>query len=164
MTVIPAAYGDFQVYHPPLEPESATIQLSDFLAAFDTAGSVAGTVSVNWRQAVYRTVLVMQRLVTITLRCPATHVCVPLAAGDTTSVWIDGFDALGSAVVGLTNPTANRFTGAPIAVLVSRDTAVASVSPPVGVREVVVTAGAPGTTWIVATRGALHDSVQVVVH
>jgi hypothetical protein len=163
-TVIPAAYGDFQVYHPPLEPEVATVQLSDFLAAFDTAGSVAGTVSVNWRHAVYRTVVVMQRLVTITLRCPAAHVCVPLAAGDTTSIWIDGFDALGSPVIGLVFPTANRFSGTPIAVFVSRDTTVVGVSPPVGIREVVVTARAPGTAWIVATRGALRDSVQVVVH
>jgi hypothetical protein len=35
---------------------------------------------------------------------------------------------------------------------------------PVGIRVVAVNALKPGTTWLVATRATLTDSLQIVVH
>jgi hypothetical protein len=43
-----------------------------------------------------------------------------------------------------------------------RDPSVAGVTP-VGIRVATVTARKSGTTWIVGTRGALLDSLQLVV-
>jgi hypothetical protein len=82
------------------------------------------------------------------------------------SVWVDGADAGGSQIVGLALPDSNPANGAPIAAFVSRDATVAAVAP-FKVRAANVTALKPGTTWIVATRIALkdtlRDSLQVVV-
>ena len=110
----------------------------------------------------------MQRLTRIQLRCPDTHVCDSLGVGGSWSVWVDGLDALGDGIYTLSpdftpaRATTNPTTGPPIASYVSRDTTVASLVP-VGVRVATVTARRSGATWIVATRGALRDSLQVVV-
>ena len=53
-------------------------------------------------------------------------------------------------------------TGTPMATFTSRDTTVASVTP-VGIRAATVTARKSGTTWIVATRNSLLDSLQLTV-
>ena len=125
------------------------------------------------RHVGYKTVVVTQRLVRIQLRCPDTHACAPLAVGDTASIWVDGFDALGKQITALTNPSANPAVGDPqatqnttnraVAIYVSRDSTVAAVSP-VGSRVGRVTARKPGSTWIVATHLKVSDSLQIVVH
>jgi hypothetical protein len=134
------------------------------------------------RHVAYKEVVVMQRLTRIQLRCPDTHVCAPLPVADTAFVWVDGFDALGRQIAMLANSTSNPATGNPItpyattdtailrvqkgknpiATYVSRDSTVARMTP-VGIRVARVIGVSPGSTWIVATRGALTDSLQIVV-
>jgi hypothetical protein len=77
-------------------------------------------------------------------------------------VWVDGFDALNRQIYALTSATANPPGSPPIATFVSRDTTIAAVSP-VNIRAANVTARKTGTTWIIAIRGALLDSLQLVV-
>jgi hypothetical protein len=82
--------------------------------------------------------------------------------GEAWSVWVDGFDALGRQIYTLTGATTNPPGSPPIATFVSRDTTIAAVTP-VHIRAATVTALRSGTTWVVATRGTLLDSLQVVV-
>jgi hypothetical protein len=77
-------------------------------------------------------------------------------------VWVVGFDALGRQIYALTSSTANPAGATPVALFTSRDTTIAAVVP-VKIRAATVTAKKTGSTWIVATRGALTDSVRVVV-
>jgi hypothetical protein len=108
-------------------------------------------------------VIVLTQLVTrIQLRCPDTHACDPVPVGGTWSVWVDGTDALNQLIIALHSATANPATGTPVATFATRDPTIASVSP-VGIRAATVTALKTGTTWIVGTRGALLDSLQLVV-
>ena len=125
------------------------------------------------RHIAYRNVVVTQRLTRIQLRCPDTHACAPIAVGDSAFVWVDGFDALGGQIVAFWSPTVNPAVGDPtttagvsnhtVVTYISRDSTVASASP-VGIRVCGVAGRKAGSTWIVATRGALADSLQVVVH
>ena len=71
-------------------------------------------------------------------------------------------DALGQPIVALHSPAANPATGTAVATFVVRDTTIASVAP-VGIRAATVTARKSGSTWIVATRSSLLDSLQVTV-
>ena len=107
-------------------------------------------------------IVVTQRLVRIQLRCPDVHGCDTISVGGTASVWVDGTDALNAPVYGLQSPGVNSNFGPPIATYTIRDTTVASVVP-VGVRAATVTANKSGTTWIVGVRGALVDSLKLVV-
>ena len=80
-------------------------------------------------------------------------------------MWADGFDSLDHKVVALTGINANppASAGTPVfATFAVRDATIASVSP-VGIRVATVTALKSGTTWIVGSRGALLDSLQLVV-
>ena len=63
------------------------------------------------------------------------------------------------------NPAVERAqqTNNPVATYVSRDSTIARATP-IGIRVAKVSGVKSGTTWIVATRGALADSLQVVVH
>jgi hypothetical protein len=115
-----------------------------------------------WRHEGSKSVVVTQRVVRIQLRCPDTHACDTLSAGAAWSVWANGYDALGQPIFALVSSTANPATGTPIATFVARDTTIASVAP-VGIRAATVTARKTGSTWIVATRGPLLDSLQLVV-
>ena len=182
--------GTYQAFSPPLEPYKFTIPIEAWLGSIDstvssgTCGGGVGTTDVPYpRHVAYKTVVVMQRVTHIQLRCPTTHACAPLAVGDSEFVWVDGYDALGAPITALQDPAANppsgnppeplvttdtailraQTTNNPVATYVSRDTTIAR-SAPVGVRVARVTAVAPGSTWFVATRGALRDSLQIVVH
>lgn len=182
--------GSYRSILLPLEPYSFKVAIEAWLGTIDStisAGTCGGgviTVTIPQpRHTAYKTVVVMQRLTRIQLRCPDTHSCAPLAVGDTGFIWVDGFDALGRQVASLTNPTANPATGNPIipyvttdtailrvqkgknpiATYVSRDSTIARMTP-VGIRVARVIGVNSGTTWIVATRGTLADSLQVVVH
>jgi hypothetical protein len=164
----PAAPGQFQLWTPPLWPETETVQIFNSIGKFDTTvttslpnGSVAKQITMD-RRSLSRTVVLTQRLVRIRLRCPDTHACGTLTAGAAWSVGVDGFDALDAQIIGLTNPATNPATGTPVATFVTRDTTVASVSP-VGIRAATVTARKSGSTWIVATRNSLLDSLQLTV-
>jgi hypothetical protein len=164
----PAVPGQFQLWTPPLWPETETVQIFNSIGKFDTTvttslpnGSVAKQITMD-RRSLSRTVVLTQRLVRIRLRCPDTHACGTLIAGAAWSVGVDGFDALDAQIIGLTNPATNPVTGTPIAIFISRDTTVASVSP-VGIRAATVTARKSGSTWIVATRNSLLDSLQLTV-
>ena len=164
----PANHGQFQLWNPPLWPNTSTVQLIVAIGQFDTittlslpSGPVAKQTTMD-RRTLSRNVVVTQRLMSIRLRCPDTHACDTLAVGAVWSVWVDGFDALSGQITGLTNPATNPATGAPIATFGTRDTTIASVSP-IGIRASTVSAKKSGTTWIIATRGGLVDSLRLVV-
>jgi hypothetical protein len=158
----------FMSVAPPLWPQTRQQIIEAVIGGIDTipatAGSTLGPVTPIrlYRHAGSKTVVVTQRLVRIQLRCPDTHACDTLPVGAVWSMWVDGFDALGLQIYALVSTTANPVTGTPIATFVARDTTIASVSP-VGIRASNVTARKSGTTWIVATRGALLDSLKLVV-
>ena len=76
-------------------------------------------------------------------------------------MWVDAFDPLGRRIVAFTDPGANPAGDTPFVIFTSRDTTVASVSPE-NTRVAIVTARKAATTWIVATRNSLSDSVLVV--
>jgi len=149
----------------PLYPKTIAVSVMALLGQEDTTLGINGSAvrSHNWSHVGTKNVILTQRVVRIQLRCPDTHACDTLAAGATWSVWVDGYDALGYQIVTLASATANPATGTPIATFVARDTTVASVAP-VGIRAATVTAlKSGGTTWIVAMRDSLRDSLQVVV-
>lgn len=152
--------GTFELFGAPLYPVAETVMVTVAIGHYNTATGSA------WRRTYARTVILTQRLVRIKLRCPDTPACATLAAGGVWSLWIDGFDAGGGQIIRLAYPTTNPTTGTPVATFVSRDTTIAAVTP-VGVRVASVTALRSGSTWIVATRVALldtlRDSLQVVV-
>ena len=153
--------GTFVLYKAPLYPVAETAFVAVDIGHYVTAAGASA-----WTRSFGKNVILTQRLVRIQLRCPATHACDTLNAGGAWSVWVDGIDAGGSQIIGLELPGTNPAKGAPIAVFVSRDTTVATVSS-AGVRAADVTALRSGTTWIVSTRIAkpdtLRDSLQVVV-
>jgi hypothetical protein len=188
--------GSYRSMLPPLEPYSFEIAVELRLGTIDTSFSAVltcnGAAVVVHTKAVrhvgYKTVVVMQRVTRMQLRCPDTHACAPLAVGDSAFIWVDGFDALNHPIVALTSSTANPASGNPtagnplttyvlnnpaiqraqqtnnpVATYVSRDSTIARATP-IGIRVAKVTGVKSGTTWIVATRGALADSLQVVVH
>ncbi|MGH7653283.1 MAG: hypothetical protein ACREN6_01345 [Gemmatimonadaceae bacterium] len=164
----PGGSGSFTSLAPPLEPATVTVAIEALVGSVDTTESrFIGNQTVIVQTTVprhigYKSVVLMQRLTRIQLRCPATHACDTLSAGGTWSVWVDGFDALNRQIVALTGPLANPLTGTPVVTYVVRDTTIALASP-VGIRVANVSALKSGTTWIVATRGALRDSLQLVV-
>jgi len=182
--------GAYQSILPPLEPYSFKVAVEAWLGTIDSttsAGTCNGggiTVQITApRHVAYKSVVVMQRLTRIQLRCPNTHACAPLAMGDSAFIWVDGFDALGARIASLANSASNPATGNPImpyattdtailrvqkgnnpiATYASRDSTIAKMTP-IGIRVARVIGVNPGATWIVAMRGALMDSLQVVVH
>jgi hypothetical protein len=155
---------------PPLWPATKTVTVIAGIGAIDTtytqwnnACACIVTIRTHWyRHIGSKMVVLTQRVVRILLRCPDTNACDPLSAGGAWSVWVDGFDALNHKIFALTGATTNPLSGTPVATFVSRDTTIASVSP-VGIRAATVTARKTGTTWIVATRDVLLDSLRLVV-
>lgn len=188
-----AGNGSYQSIRPPPEPYSFNVPIEVWLGTIDTVeildecgnppGSLHRAHRPFARHIAYKTVVVTQRVTRIQLRCPDTHACAPLAVGDTADIWADAFDfggaPLAALVNGANNPASLNPTlpyvstdtavlrvqkgNNPVATFASRDSTIASFTP-VGVRVAHVTAVSAGTTWIVATRGALSDSLQVVVH
>jgi hypothetical protein len=163
--------GVFQSIDPPLEPATLRISVGASIGQIDTVVTTSlpplyqTTVTVRtfqYRHTGYKSIVLTQRLVRIQLRCPDSHACSPVAAGGTWTIWVDGFDALGHQIAGLTKPTINPDTGVVVASFVSRDTTIARVAPN-GRRVANVTALKSGTTWIVATHLSLLDSLQLVV-
>ena len=171
--------GAYTSIAPPLEPYVFKVAISVSVGAIDTTIQVGGcgaglpvqTRAV--RHTGYKTVVVTQRITRIQLRCPDTHACAPLNAGDTVSIFADAFDALGHQPVAVSKPPYSNFTldsfphppGTliPVVTFLSRDSTTAtvhltaaSVSRVTGLKS--------GTTWVVATRGVAIDSLQVVVH
>jgi hypothetical protein len=159
----PSGSGTFQSIAPPLEPATTAVTVEVLLGRIDTTvGRNSATVQTNqYRHVGYKQVILTQRVTRIQLRCPDTHACDTIPATTTWSVWVDGFDALGRLVYSLASSTANPATGTPLATFASRDTTIAALTP-LGIRAATVTAKKPGATWIVATRGPLTDSLQVV--
>jgi hypothetical protein len=158
--------GIFESIAPPLEPRVIKISIGASVGSIDTTVGrcIPQCILIRtneYRHTGYRAIYLMQRIARIELRCPDTHLCDTVAVGNAWSVWVDGFDALNRQVYSLTSSTANPSTGPPVVTYTSRDTAIASVAT-VGTRAATVTARKVGSTWIVATRGALSDSLQVV--
>jgi hypothetical protein len=153
---------------PPLWPQTETVMIEAAIGGIDTLPSTAplvvGPVTPIrlFRHTGAKSVVWTQRVVRLQLRCPDAHACDTLTVGAIWSVWVDGIDALEHKIWSLTSSTANPVTGGAIATFVSRDTTIASVSP-VGIRAANVTALKSGTTWIVATRDVLLDSLKLVV-
>lgn len=160
----PSGEGGYVSIMPPLEPASVTIAVAALLGATDTTVAIyeGGTIQTSvYRHFGYKEVVLTQRLTRIQLRCPDAHLCDTLAVGGTWSVWADGFDALNHQIVTPVGGAANPKGGTPVVAYTVRDTNMATVVPN-GIRVATVTARKPGTTWIVATRGALADSLQLV--
>jgi hypothetical protein len=166
--LLPAAHGTFTSLAPPLYPAVRTATVIAGVGAYDTEPPLAGAVSgpaphvTEYRHVAYKVVVMTQLVTNISLRCPDTHGCDTVSAGGTWSVWVDGKDANGHNIVALTSSVANPTTGAVVATFATHDTTIATVVP-VGIRASTVTAKKTGTTWIVATRGTLLDSLQLVV-
>jgi hypothetical protein len=188
-----SGHGAFISRTPPLYPATQTVRVMAMLGQIDTVienqdltcpyfppcsdlsglncpfhppCKTSATHTLAWRHSGSKDVMLTQRIVRIQLRCPADHACDPLAAGAAWTVWADGFDALNFQVVALTGVNANPAVSAATPVFATfavRDSTIAGVSP-VGIRAATVTARKPGTTWIVATRGSLLDSLALVVH
>ena len=165
--------GTFVSRTPPLYPATQTVRIMGLLGKIDTVrddtplgpGKVLALPTLAWRHSGSKNVVLTQRVVRIQLRCPADHACDTLLAGAAWTLWADGFDALNFKVVALTGINANPAVsaGTPVfATFAVRDPSVAGVTP-VGIRVATVTARKSGTTWIVGTRGALLDSLQLVV-
>ena len=186
----PTLAGAFASKTPPLYPATKTVRVSALLGQIDTISNkedlscptappcrdlgncpppppckVAATHSLAWRHSASKTVVLTQRLVRIQLRCPASHACDTLSAGAIWTVWADGFDALNQPILALTGTNANPGVSAAnpvVATFALRDTTIGALTP-VGVRVANVTAAKSGSTWIVATRGTLTDSLRLIV-
>lgn len=161
----PAGLATFEAIGPPLYPATRMVTVFALIGAIDTTigRDYTAIKTQQFRHIASKVIYQTQRVTRIQLRCPDTHACATLPAGGVWSVWVDGFDALNERIYSLTSATANPTTGAVIATFAVRDTTIASVSP-VGIRAANVTALKSGSTWIVATRGPLLDSLQLVVH
>jgi hypothetical protein len=159
-------FGTYQSTAPPLEPTTQTVTVEVLIGRVDTTlrrGLNPVAMQTNqYRHYGYKSVVLTQRLVRIQLRCPDTRACDTLSAGGVWSVWVDGFDALGRQIYALTSSTANPTRGPPIVTYTARDPTIAGVAP-VRIRAANVTALKTGSTWIVATRGSLADSLRLVV-
>ncbi len=149
--------GGYLVYTPRLYPETETVSVELDIGKYQGMGGGA-----DWRRQFSKPVVVTQRLVRIQLRCPDVRACDALAAGDAWSVWLDGFDSKGSRPTGMVNPKDNPATGPALGTFTSRDTTIATVSA-AGARVATVTAVKSGTTWLVASRDLLRDSLQLIV-
>ena len=184
--------GTFVSRTPPLYPATQTVRIMALLGQIDTvivdqnlgcpthprcndlsglncpiypACKVSAKHTLAWRHEGAKEVVLTQRVARIQLRCPADHACDRLSVGGAWTVWADGFDALNFKVVALTGVNVNPAVSAatPIfATFAIRDSTVAALSP-VGIHAATVTARKSGTTWIVGTRDALLDSLQLVV-
>ncbi|HXD23639.1 MAG TPA: hypothetical protein VN613_09800 [Gemmatimonadaceae bacterium] len=168
----PAGTGSFRSAAPPLYPATRSIIVVGGVGAFDTltasdGAAVGAALFIKaWRHSATKTVVLTQRVVRISLRCPDTHACDTVAVGGAWQVWVDGFDAVNQEIVALHSSVANPASGVPVAIFSVRDPSIVSVSP-LGIRAANVTALKVGTTWIVGTRIAaqdtLRDSLQLVV-
>ena len=135
----PGNGGLFQSINPPLEPATLTISVAALIGAADTTvarfieppgcGCNVTIQTKVYRHSGYKKVVLTQRITQIQLRCPDTHACAPVSVGAVSSVWVDGFDALGHQIVALTGAAVNPDTGAVVATFVSRDSTIASVKP-----------------------------------
>jgi hypothetical protein len=164
----PDGSGGYMSINPPLEPATVKIAVEVLLGAVDTTvqryinGQFVTIETHTYRHIGYKEVVLTQRLVRIRLRCPDTPSCAPMTVGGTWSVWVDGFDALNNQMHQYIGVNANPRTGTPVVTYAIRDTTIATLAPD-GIRAATVTARKSGTTWIVATRSTLVDSLQLVV-
>ncbi len=160
--------GTFTAIAMPLEPATATVAVAVFVGSVDTtvqryiAPDYVIVHTIEPRHVGYKSVVLMQRLTRIQLGCPVIHACDTLSFGSASwSVSVDGLDANNNHIARLPGADPNPSTGAPVAIFSVRDSTIASISA-VGIRAATVTALKPGSTWVLATRGALVDSLQVV--
>jgi hypothetical protein len=164
----PLGGGLFQSTAPPLDPATVSMTVEVLIGGADTTvgrfidGRTVAIHTEQYRHVGYKTVILTQRLTRIQLRCPDAHACDTLAVGGIWSVWVDGFDALNRQIYAMTSSTANPTHGPAVVSYTSRDTTIAKVTP-LHARAATVTGKRIGATWIVATRGALLDSLQLVV-
>jgi hypothetical protein len=162
----PSGYATYEagpLTAPPIWPQTRTVVVSAGVGAVDTSGQGIGEFVTLWRHSGYKVVVLTQRIVSLAIRCPDTHACDPMPVGGSWSVWADARDALGHGITSLLNAASNPSSGTPIATYVVRDPTVASLTP-LGVRVASVTALKTGSTWIVASRDSLRDSLQLIVH
>ncbi len=160
--------GSFTSIAMPLEPATVTVAVAVLVGSVDTtlqryiAPNFVTVHSIEPRHVGYKSVVLMQRLTRIQLLCPAIHACDTLSVGaGSWSVWVNGFDANNNQIATLPGSDLNPSTGPPVAIFSVRDTTIATVSP-VGIRAATVTALKAGSTWVIATRGTLVDSLQIV--
>jgi hypothetical protein len=150
--------GSFFSHAAPLWPQTETVQVSIGVGR----NNLLNLPHYSYARVFNGSVVVTQRLVQLHARCPDTNICDTLSAGASWSVFMDGFDALGSGIAGLVTPTMNPPDVPAIAQFIVRDTSIASASP-IGMRAASVTAKRSGSTWLIAQRDSLRDSLQLVV-
>ncbi len=151
-----ASGGLYYSFGAPLWPATDTVTLRV------TVGFIAKITHLVGSRSFSGTIIITQRLVRLTLRCPDTHACDTLSVGVAQAVYVDGADSLGSQISGLKTPTTNPLGVPAVATFTMRDTTVASVAT-LGMRVATVTAKKSGSTWMVARRDQLSDSVRIVV-
>jgi hypothetical protein len=172
----PAQEGTFSSRTPPLYPDTKGVLVIGVIGQIDTVTATtpfylpfdtmqAAIPTHAWRHVGTKSVMLTQRVVRLKLRCPSTQACAAVGVGGSWSVWADGFDALNQSVFVFRTATTNPEVSAQTPVFARyavRDSTVAAITP-VGVRAATVTALKVGSTWIIGTRGALLDSLQLVV-
>ena len=150
---------------PPIFPLLQAFTIFVHFGALDTVMTLSGALisvpTITYRDSALRTIYLTQRITRIQLRCPVAHACDTMSVGGAWTAWADAFDGGGAGLAGYTSTT-NPPTGDAIATFVIRDTTVATFTP-VGVRVANVSALKSGSTWIVATRGSIADSLRLVV-
>lgn len=153
--------GDLDSEGAPLWPQTETVPITIGIGRY-AVNSTLVTHSYDYTRSINGSVVITQRLVRIRTRCAGPPACDSAPAGATTAVFVDGVDALGSGLSGLADSTTNPLTASPIFVFTVRDTTIATAAP-VGMRAATVTARRVGSTWIVAQRDSLRDSLRITV-
>jgi hypothetical protein len=150
---------------PPAWPATDVRTISVMVGAIDTVPVVAlagPVVPIQfYRHTAMRTVVVTQRFTHVRLRCPDVHACDTLSVGGTWTVWADALDALNQGPYRGPGSPPPQADGPSEASFLVRDPTVASAT--TGTRASTVTALKSGSTWIVAIRASLLDSLQLVV-
>jgi hypothetical protein len=146
----------------PLWPKTDTVPITIGIGLHYLKYDFSVTHSYDYTRTITGSVIITQRLVRIRARCAGALPCDSLPAGAATSIFVDGFDALGSGLSGLPDSTTNPLTASPVFVFTVRDTAIATAAP-VGMRAAMVTARRVGSTWMIAQRDSLRDSLRITV-
>jgi hypothetical protein len=152
---------------PPLWPATSTATISVMIGAIDTlksgSGATAGPiVPVQfYRHTAQKTVIITQRITHVRLRCPDVSACDTLSVGGTSTVYADALDALDQPLYYPPGMGGNSPGGPAQANFAVRDATIATATS--GTRASTVSALKSGTTWIIAARGSLLDSLQLVV-
>jgi hypothetical protein len=135
--------------------------ISVMIGEIDTLGPSGITPIQIYRHTGMKNVVYTQRITHIVLRCPDVHACDTVSTGESWTVFADALDSLNQPLYVRSGSNGNSANGPAEAAFMVRDPTVARATS--GNRASTVTALKSGSTWIVASRGLLLDSLQLVV-